>query len=202
MQFKFDPENHAYYLGDERLPSTTEILKAVGIYQPSGFATEYDLWVGTAAHKTIELHIKGTLDEDNLDKQLRPRLNAYRQFESATGFRPYPELVEKPMFNELWRYGFTPDIIGEFPNGDFGIVDCKSGAVDPATAIQTASYEHGMRSINQGGPEAEREYRRFGLKLDKEGRPSLTEFTDHKDQTIWINALSIFSWIKKNRRIK
>jgi len=196
--FIFEPETHSYYLGKTKLASTTQILKAVGIYKESGFATEYDLWVGSASHKAIELYIKGTLDEDDLDNQLRPRLEAYRKFERATNFRPYPELVETPQYCELWEYGFTPDIVGEFSDGSIGIVDCKSGSIDPATAIQTASYAHGLSTIAG----YTQDFRRFGLKLDKEGRPSLVEFTDEKDLTVWLNALSVFNWIKKNRRFK
>jgi hypothetical protein len=197
-QFRFDPEDHAYYLGDEKLPSTTGILQAVGIYKPSGFADEYDMWVGSASHRAIELYCKGTLDENNLDKQLRPRLDAYRKFERATGFKPYKEWIERPSYSELWRYGFTPDLVGEFPNGDCGVVDAKSGSVDPATAIQTASYAHGLTDYFEG----EKTFRRFGLKVDKEGRPGLVEFTDHKDFAVWMNALSIYNWIRNNRKTK
>lgn len=179
--------------------SVTEVLTMVGISPPNNFCTDYDRWVGEAAHKAIELYIKKDLDMPNLDPALRPRLEAYKSFQRNTGFKPIPDQCEVPRYNELWLYGFTLDVLGRFPDGQYGIVDCKSGAVDPATAIQTAGYQHGLESFDEYKDTL---FRRFGLTIGKDGRPIVKEFTNYKDEAIWLSALSICNWIRNNRRVK
>lgn len=189
--FRFDPETHTYWHGQKKLPSVTQILKAVGIHQPSAFTNEYDMWVGTASHKAIELYLKGTLDESTLDARLRPRLDAFKEFQAMTGFKAKD--TEKPCYHEGVLVAGTPDIVGVFPDNTLAVIDEKSGSVRPSTAIQTAGYAFILRE-----PRA----RRFGIQLKTNGKFSMIEFTDSFDSKIWMQALSIYSWLHNNGGIR
>lgn len=189
--FRFDPETHSYFVGTKKIPSVTQVLKAVNIHQDSAFTNEYDMWVGTASHKAIELHLKGTLDESTLDVRLRPRLDAFKEFQAMTGFKMTES--ENPRYHEGVLVAGTPDIVGLFPNNTLAIIDEKSGSVRPSTAIQTAGYAFLLRE-----PRA----RRFGIQLKTNGKFSMIEFTDSFDHKIWVQALSIYSWLHNNGGLK
>ena len=189
----YDDEKHEYWIGRKRLGSLSEILKVTGIYQENHFVSDHDMWVGSAAHKVIELHIKGTLDPASVDTQLIPRLEAYRKFEKTTGFKAIA--TEKKVYSEMFGIAARIDVLGYFPNKIHGIIELKSGAVGPATAIQTAIQ---WLALNQGLETI----RRFGLQIGKEGKANLVEFTNPKDPVVAMAAITIYNWLRNNGRIK
>lgn len=74
MNFLFDPEKHLYTLGGVQIPSVTQVLP----YNYRG-NNEDAKQKGSYVHRMIEFKAKGVLDEETLDPQLKPYLEAYKR---------------------------------------------------------------------------------------------------------------------------
>jgi hypothetical protein len=109
----FQKEGHVYTLPDgSRLPSITEILKAEGFID----TTFYDEWSrdkGSMVHLACHYDITNELDEESLDDEIRPYLEAFRKFMKESGFKV--ERSEVPGINTTYFYAGTPDLVGCFP---------------------------------------------------------------------------------------
>lgn len=73
--FSFDPDKHIYTLDGKVIPSVTQVLP-----YNYGNNAEYARQRGIYVHTMIELFNKQDLDEDNLDPELQPFLDAYKRF--------------------------------------------------------------------------------------------------------------------------
>lgn len=73
--FKFDPDKHIYTLDGRAIPSVTQVLP----YNYS-YHSEYARQRGIYVHTMIELYNQDNLNEESLDKELQPFLNAYKKF--------------------------------------------------------------------------------------------------------------------------
>ena len=193
MGIIYDDENHTYHLKKKRLGGNSEVLAASGIRQSNNFVSDHDLYVGTASHKAVELHIKGTLDKPNLDTLLIPRVEAYIKFEKATGF--VPVATEEIVYSEVLGIATRIDILGYFPNKTHGIIEMKSGGLDPTVGIQTAIQQ---LCLSMGTDKT----RRFGLSIAKNGKPNLIEFTDPGDFKVAMAGITIYNWLRNIGRIK
>jgi len=147
------------------------------------FVDEHGMWIGTATHRAIELYVKDRLNEETLDAELVPRLNAWKKFQAATGFQVVDS--EHPVYSETLGVAGTLDLVGLFPDGTEGIVEIKSGNIMPWTAIQTAAQD-----LLLGG----KRRKRFGLKVPKTGSPSVKPFTDENDYNVFIAAVTVALW--------
>lgn len=183
MTFKADLEKHEYWLGSSQLLSITDCLRSAGLIDIR-FATDYDLWVGTATHRAIELYNKGTLDLESLDQELKDRLGAWIDFLQKTGFRPKES--EKSVYSPILRIAGTLDVLGDFPDGSEGIVEIKSGNVGGWCAIQTAGQD-----ILLGG---NKHRRRFGLKVPRMGDPRVTPHEDMDDYAVFRACVTVSHW--------
>lgn len=76
---QFDEEHHLFTYKGKSVPSTTQILKAVGLYPDYSFVDPYYLTRGTYIHRAIELYEKGTLDEETLDPEIAPYLEQWKR---------------------------------------------------------------------------------------------------------------------------
>jgi hypothetical protein len=98
-ELQFDAQTHTYKHGDQHVPSVTRILRIANIrFDESGTVEREgfdfvnpDLLkrariFGHHVHLATDLFDKGELDEERLDEDLLPYLNAYRLFLSETGF--------------------------------------------------------------------------------------------------------------------
>jgi hypothetical protein len=187
MPLTVDALKHEYWEEGVQLTSITDALKISGIIERV-YGTDYDLWVGTATHRAIELWVRGLLKLDTLDPQLVPRLEAWIDFEKSTGFRA--KQSELSMSNFPLRIAGTLDLLGDFPDGSEGIVEIKSGNVSAWTAIQTA----GQDFLLGGG----KRRKRFGLKVPAEGRPNVRPFTNSNDYAVFMAAVTIANWRREN----
>ncbi len=139
-ELRFDADTHTYYLGNEKLPSVTQILKP--LYDFSAVPVdvlERACRFGTAVHQTIEYYLADDLDEDSLDEPLHNCLLAFKAFQSDHYdiFEETP-VVEKPGYHPKLKYAGTPDLV--FPSR---AIDLKSRKVNMLTdAIQVAGYDH------------------------------------------------------------
>lgn len=74
--FTFDPKKHIYTLDGVEIPSVTSVLP----YNFHGNATDWHKDKGHYVHEMVRLYNLNDLDEDTLDSQLTPYLDAYKKF--------------------------------------------------------------------------------------------------------------------------
>jgi hypothetical protein len=193
----FDAERHEYTLGVRRLPSVTEILRPVSMFEyrhVSASVMERASSLGRAVHSLIELDIAGTLDEDALDDSFRPYLTSWRQFRAQSGF--VPVLSEARVHSVRYGFAGTLDLLGAM-NGRLTLIDAKRTAQVPRSAgPQTAGYEIALREsrsvmIKESGSVA-----RFALHLMPE-RWQLVPFRDPNDKRVFLSALTIHNYMEK-----
>lgn len=118
----FIEEGHRYTLNGTSLESVTGILAAEGFID-TAFFTEYGRQRGSFIHLARHLDDSGELDEQSIDPEIAPYLEAWRRFKRESGF--VVEQSEVPMACASLRYAGKPDAIGHFPTGTL-----KRGAVE------------------------------------------------------------------------
>lgn len=180
-----DREKHEYRYNGRKLISITEAMQAAGVIEKT-YGTDYDLWVGTATHRAIELYIKGTLKWETLDPALVPRVEAWGEFVTHTGFVATD--TEKAVCNPILGIAGMLDVLGVFPNGKEGIVEIKSGNVSRWAGVQTAGQD-----MLLGGARRQR----FGIKIPQFGRPAVKPFNDPDDYAVFHAAIVIANWKTK-----
>jgi len=184
----FDPEKHEYWYEGRIIPSVTQILQAEGFID-TAFYDDWSRDRGKYAHKATELYDLDDLDEESLDPEISPRLEAWKRFLSESGFQIVA--IEEQVSNISLRYAGTLDRRG-FLSGKRAILDIKTGAVEPWAGIQLAGY--GMTAPDYYGIE------RYAVQLKDDGKYKLTQFKDMNDFGIWRAAVSCYHW--KNNNLK
>lgn len=184
----FTESDHSYRVGGARYPSVTQVIADMGLYgNAADYFTEWTRERGSFVHRIIQWHLSGELDEATIDPALRPYFDAWRRFEQEAGY--VSDACEKVMASDFYKFAGTVDHIGHL-NGYYCIIDVKTGALSPATAIQMGGYEILMKSPG---------IRRFGLRLMDTGKYSLKEYKDRQDSKIFLAALSLYFWKQDNR---
>ena len=121
--FTFDPDTHTYRLGDQVLPSVSEIIKPLQDYAMiSKKVMEHARQKGEALHLAVQLHNEDDLDISSLDTTIVPRFEAWLKFLKDTGFKVMG--FEERLYSKLYRYAGTPDLWGEM-NGEIVLPDTK-----------------------------------------------------------------------------
>jgi hypothetical protein len=183
MNITFIEDGHIYR--DEagrELPSVTTILKEVGLIESHG--TEWHMDRGSAVHRTIELHEKGTLDESVLDPVLRPYLQAWMDCKAKTGLQV--EEMERVVAHPVYRYAGRVDGIGTL-GGKTALSDIKTGAFQRWWILQSAAYNLITKCARQ-----------ISIELRDDGTWGMTE---HKDKTAagkFLACLTVYN-LRKER---
>ena len=184
----FTESDHSYRVGGARYPSVTQVIADMGLYgSAADYFTEWSRERGSFVHRIIQWHLSGELDEATIDPALAPYFDAWRRFEREAGY--VSDACEKVMASDFYKFAGTVDHIGHL-NGYYCIIDVKTGALSPATAIQMGGYEILMKSPG---------IRRFGLRLMDTGKYSLKEYKDRQDSKIFLAALAVYYWKQDNR---
>jgi hypothetical protein len=97
------------------------------------FVQEDDLWRGSEVHRIIELAAKGTLDRKTVPKELKGYLAARDKFCRETGY--VTVRTEKNVQSEVLGIRGRIDDSG-LMHGKPALVEWKSGAIQPAVALQ------------------------------------------------------------------
>ena len=201
-ELQYDPSTHTYRLrSGEVLSSVTGILKAEGIqqYGPRNSAADFAMQVGTWVHQAVEWFEKGTLDEGTLSEGIALYLESYKQFRALTGFRPFLDLIEVPMWQPQWRFSGTPDLPGMIGNR-FVLADLKTGEKRAGDTVQIAAYgELVMSSVvgfDRVYPEGKVIY------LQEDGSQAKVENVSadqmFKNKSVFISALQVNRWKAAN----
>lgn len=135
MRLTFDEVTHTYQLDGRRVPSVTQILKAI-LPPQYEFAGEWHMNRGTATHKACELLDQGTLDWSSVDLEIEPRVRAWEKFRSDWA----AEIVanETRLAHEGLRYAGCLDRM--FRKGRELILADIKNSVAPQVRLQLGLY--------------------------------------------------------------
>lgn len=186
--FYYDPDTERPMFDGRSILGATDVMKLSGIMDGQMWGSDYDLWCGRARHAAVELWVKGTLDLATLHPDILPSIEAFLKFQHETGFQPTQS--EYKVFNPVYKIATRIDLLGEFPDGQEGIVELKSGTVSKTTAIQTA-----LQDILMG---SQRTRKRYGLSIPKTGKPNVVLYGDRDDYSIAISVMNVAHWKIKN----
>jgi hypothetical protein len=184
-QFRFDKVAHAYYVGDLRLPSITQILRAT---LPAGASsvqwyTEESAARGTRIHEaTARFDLGGGWGEDLLESDL-PRVRAYAAFLAAR--QPVYTEVEQPRYSSRHGFAGTTDRRGRWQDGREFVLDLKTGGVIPDCGLQTAAQALLWTPDWRG-------LLRYTLHLRDDGQYRLRAWTDPADWSRFLVRLHTF----------
>lgn len=184
----FDAELHQYAYMGRVVPSVTQILKPLTDFDsvPAGVLAAASAF-GTAVHKACELWDLGDLDEDSLDPQLAPYLQAWKQFMADHDCAWIH--VEQPIVHKQLRYAGTPDRAG-LVRGEEAVVDLKSTmALYPSVGPQLAAYDAAL----QPKTNAQR-LKRYGVQLKPDGSYVVKEYKDLTDFAVFASLLTVRNW--------
>ena len=137
-ELRFDEAAHAYFVGERRLPSVTQVLAQLEDWSKvDPVALEIARVRGQHIHRMVELDVHGNLDEDSLAPEYHGYLRQWRKFLADTRFKPL--LAECRVHDERYGYAGTFDLAGTLST-QFVLVDVKSGLVPRTVPLQTAAY--------------------------------------------------------------
>lgn len=178
----FDPARHAYTDAQGRaIPGVTSVLKAVGLIDTTWYTPE-------AAQRGTSVHALTMLSDDDLIDHHTPvpaeyvkYLDAWVKFRTETDYEPM--LVEHRIYHPTYRYAGTLDRAGKL-NGQYAVLDIKTGKAMPATGIQLAAYQACIQPAHA----------RFAVELHDDGTYKLIEYRDRNDWNVWLAALQVYQW--------
>ena len=195
METKLDPSGKFYVKNGNKLPRLTSILQAVGIVDYSKLPShvrDFAMDRGSKAHKATELYDLGNLDEASLDSRLVLYLDGWKLFLKEN--RVKITAIEKIAAHPDNLYCCRVDRIG-LVNGVMSVIEIKTGALQPWTALQTMGQAEALR--NEFG-----DLQRVGVELSGKGMYKMEIFKDRTDKMVFMSAVSVFHWVQNNRRSK
>jgi len=187
----FDPVEHVYTVGTQRVPSVTQTLAPLVDYSqvpPAVLKRAQEL--GTAVHLMTELYDRDDLDTDNLSQELLPYLTAWMRFRAETGF--VPELIEQRFHHPALRFAGTLDRTGII-GGRRAVLDIKKMLrLEPVVGVQLAAYKE--LCIKNGVHVEDR----YGLGLRADGTYRLVPFKDTQDWPVFLSLLTLRNFKEKH----
>jgi hypothetical protein len=166
---RFDEGDHAYYLGDVRVPSITQMLNANGDINAVYFTEEARIR-GSAVHALVASHALGALGRDEYEGPYRGYYLA--AVDALAILRPKIHAVEEPNIHRAHRYGGRIDLDWEL-FGARGPCELKTGAKEKWHGTQTA-LQAILIEQETGIPATS--LQRHALYLRKDGRYALHDF--------------------------
>lgn len=170
----------------------TRILASCGLYKwapgLSHEKREFYLHRGSMIHRATALYDEGLLDWYNLDKRIKPYVEAYKRFLAESGAKPL--LIEQYVVNKKLGYCGTLDrIYGKsalWPTGRL-LVDIKTTEATAVTRLQTMAYK-----LAYG---ARRPIARGFVALRKDGTYKAGIYTEGAvDKAAWMACLQLVNW--------
>lgn len=194
ISLHFQPESHTYTLGNNVLPSVTEIIDPLQDWAdiPEEILA-YACAKGLATHAAIQLHNENDLDVNSLDLAIVPRFEAWLKFLADKT----PEIVgfERPMYSYLYRYAGTPDLWIRMDK-DIWLLDIKPNSLFKWYPIQLSGYQQLLKEeLNISAA------RRATLQLKDDGKYKFTPYSranDVNDMSTFLACLRLHQWREKN----
>lgn len=190
-EIEFDEQSHTYKLNGAQVPSVTQIIKPLVKEGGSDETRDYKRQIGKALDAAISMNERNTLDIYGLDPAIVPFFDAWLKFKRESGFRVL--LNQCIVYSKKLRFAGQLDLLGtraEGPPVPDELLDTKCvWTMDPATAIQTAGYDLGLRESH--GIKVKK---RGGVQLLRDGTYRYYPYTDPLDEQVFKSCLSILSW--------
>jgi hypothetical protein len=183
----FDETAHEYRAYGVRVPSVTQIIRAV-----IPFPYQCDRWYlqrGTMVHKAVAMMLRGDLDWDSVDPRIQFRVMAAqcfaKEFADKLG-NPSEFDIECRQSSPLGFAG-TPDL---YANGL--LVDWKSSD-EPETEIQLGGYccFRPRAQVKQC----------MSVELREDGNYSIKKYVPARCAGLFLNVFSVYQWMAKNGRL-
>lgn len=196
---KFDEASHTYTFNGKRVPNVTTILDPLVDYSmvPTHIL-EAAKDRGDYVHKACEMVCWGTLDEDELDPEFAPYVDAFKLFLLETGFEPVH--IEERVYHPVLNYAGTLDLAGTLPpkgkrkNPQWCVMDIKTtAAIMPSVGPQTAAYQEAWNHCHK--PKLTH---RYVVKLSAKGY-ELQALTDRGDLNIFLSCLNIVNFLARGK---
>jgi hypothetical protein len=192
-EFRFDEASHAYWLGDRRLPSVTQVIAPLSDWSSVPPALlERKRALGTAVHLACELDDAGDLDDAETHPEVLGYVNGWRRFMSATGAKVV--MSERRAFHRRLGFAGTLDRV-LLIEGQGVLVDLKTAAApSPSWGVQLAGYQllledEGEIAINM----------RYAVRLLPDGDFRVDRFTNPNDELCFRALLSVHQWKETNQ---
>lgn len=180
--FRFDEENHLYFLGAERLLSPSSVFQELGLVDDRWYKPEHRQR-GKAVHAAIHYALKGTLDWDTLDPDLHGYVASGLKYVAHR--RPKILRFETVLHHPALKFAGTFDVEWQIA-GDNWIIDWKTGKAAKVTRYQTAAYE--ILARYQAQPCF---YKRAAIELQADGSmPNVVPYQDSTDGAAWLAMLA------------
>lgn len=194
-RLRFDADAHAYFLGERRLPSVTQVLADVGVADfSSPHFTDAVKERGSVIHKTIALDVEEALDDESVSDELWPYLRGWRAFVAESG--AVVEFWERPVCDPELGFAGTLDGIVVLPQTGVTrrtVLDVKR-TLYPSAGPQVAAYTRCARALY----EKPVLFNRAALVLPGDGSYRLVPMLEATDEHIFLAALRLFHWRRAN----
>lgn len=187
----FNEERHEYSVNGRIIPSVTQIISAVGLYE-FDYVSRETLAIaaerGRIVHTCVEWYEKGELDESSIDPELTGYFEAYLDCRMVNSF-PAPVAIEERVYSE--QYGYAGTLDQEFP--DDWLNDIKTGLPSPVHGLQLSGYwlaKYGMG----------RKPKRLTGTYLKPGNHKLIEYP--YEPLAWLSVVADYKWRLKHNLIR
>jgi len=205
MGLRYDPQTHTYWLGKEKLPGVTEILRAAGFSY--AFYREGDGDTGTYGHQVLQMYLAGTLE--SYDPAFEPWMTGIRMFmkeERPEVFISPERGLERILYSDRYKYAGTLDFAGVLKRwrGKVGIADWKFWGHSSRLVVDTA----GLQSAAYGELFREYEFECMRTRMPRAavhffpGGYSIFDLRERQDWDYFLSALNCWRWRKRHGQIK
>lgn len=196
IDIDFDADKHIYSLRGIRLPSVTQIMTPMSLMLYDGIPAgtlEEAADRGTRAHEQVSNYVLYGIKEHDDDTEAY--IAAYMKFHEA--FNPTWIGSEYRVYHKQLRYAGTMDLVGYVEPDDGTGVDvvdlkCTSAYHPVMLATQLAGYSEALKSHGI------KVRRRYGLQLQKSGKPRFEEVKD--GYKLFLHCLAIYNAMAKEIR--
>ncbi len=205
----FDASRHEYRANGRKVPSVTQILRAVNLYGSYEFAKPEHRMRGVAVHQgCCLLDLGGTPQlgpvpshlQDVADQIVNGYWPAFSRWRARSGFQG--RIWELPMVDSVSGYAGCFDALGEI--GDTVVLlDLKSGTLPEMVPVQLAAYDdlirrgtptrsdhpgiEWLKAVVQDG----RPFHRVAVRLERDGKDTMYSQTSKGisyDNPMWLSA--------------
>jgi hypothetical protein len=149
---------------------------------------------GSAAHEAIHFFVEGDLDRSSVDPIVAPYVDAAERF--LQDLEAEPVMAEAIVFSSLYGYAGKLDLLCYLRGRKrLAVIDWKTGAVPPATALQLAGYAGAWHEMT-GEPVIDR----IAVQLTPSHSVPYKEhpFTDRGDLSVFRGAAAVTNWRRRN----
>ncbi len=175
VPFRFDAGRHEYFIGDQKVPSITQLIEMGGLVNGSQYFTEASRIRGTSVHALCADYDLGALDLPRLESPHRGYVLGY--IAACEALKPDWQSIEVADVHPVYRYGVRTDRVGKV-FGRRTVCEIKSAVKARHHAIQT-SLQALADEVRSKVPHEM--IQRFTIYVKPTGKFSVEEHTDRRD---------------------